>query len=223
MKVEVDALIASAKPVPVKYYGENDVVEDDKVNPPVIYKAQAQLYNELMKNGITVYVISAGSEEIVRMVVSDPQYGYNLPPENVIGVATLLRNATSKEITTSRLQIEQKSYNQQNNLDLVYTPILWSPLTWYSGKWAAILEYIDPWKKPVLVAGDTPISDGPMLFQGVDIKKGGIHLWVNRSQRNFGVLQTMIATNAAAQAKEGLDVTADKNWVVVTPSQLLNS
>lgn len=60
-----------------------------------------------------------------------------------------------------------------------------------------------------------------MLFQGVDIRKGGIHLWVNRRQRNFETLQQMIATNAAAQAKEGLEVTADKNWVVVTPAQLL--
>lgn len=156
----MDELVASATPVQVKYYDENGKPTDAKVNPPVIYKAQAQLYNELMNNGITVYVISAGSEEIVRMVASDPKYGYNLPAENVIGVATLLRNATSQEVTTSRLQIGQKTYNQQSNQNLVYTPVLWSPLTWYSGKWAAILEYIDPWKKPVLVAGDTPVSDG---------------------------------------------------------------
>ena len=30
----------------------------------------------------------------------------------------------------------------------------------------------------------------------------------------------MIARNAAAQAKEGLPVTADKNWVIVTPEQI---
>lgn len=193
------------------------------MNPPVIYKAQAQLYNELMNNGIAVYVISAGSEEIVRMVASDPKYGYNVPPENVIGVATLLRNATSQEVTNSRLQIQESAYNQQSNQDLVYTPTLWSPLTWYSGKWAAILEYIDQWKKPVLVAGDTPVSDGYMLFHGVDINKGGIHLWVNRSQTRLEELQGMIQDNAAAQAREGLQVTADKNWVFVQSSQLIGA
>lgn len=33
-------------------------------------------------------------------------------------------------------------------------------------------------------------------------------------------LNGMIAQNAAAQAKEGLAVTADKNWVIVTPEQI---
>jgi hypothetical protein len=30
----------------------------------------------------------------------------------------------------------------------------------------------------------------------------------------------MMAKHAAAQAKEGLPVTADKNWVVVTPAEI---
>ena len=46
-----------------------------------------------MENGIEVYVVSAASEELVRMVASDPKYGYNVKPQNVIGVSLLLRTA----------------------------------------------------------------------------------------------------------------------------------
>ena len=213
--------MASDQPINATYL-DDGVPTPISVNPPQIYQAQVELYNELMRNNITVYVITAASEELVRMVASDPKYGYNVPPENVFGVATLLRNATSGALTNSQLQIANDEYDQSANLALVYTPTLWSPLTWYSGKWAAILEYIDQWKKPVLVAGDTPTSDGYMLFHGVDVRKGGIHLWVNRRESYFEDLQEMISENAAAQQKEGLEVTADKNWVVVTPEQILD-
>lgn len=60
-----------------------------------------------------------------------------------------------------------------------------------------------------------------MLFHGVDVNKGGIHLWVNRSASAFETLNEMIAENAAGQAENGLEVTADKNWVVVTPPEIL--
>lgn len=219
LKGYVDELMDYNQPINSTYLDEG-VVTPISVNPPEIYQGQVELYNELMRNNITVYVITAASEELVRMVASDPKYGYNVPPENVIGVATLLKNATSGALTNSRLQIENGEYDEQANLDLLYTPTLWSPLTWYSGKWAAILEYIDQWKKPVLVAGDTPTSDGYMLFHGVDVGKGGVHLWVNRRESYFEDLQEMISENAAAQAENGLQVTADKNWVVVTPPDI---
>lgn len=220
LKTHVDALMESAQPINTTYL-DDGVVTPISVNPPVVYPGQVELYNELTRNNITVYVITAASEEIVRMVASDPKYGYNVAPENVIGVATLLRNASSGALTSSRLQIEHGAYDEQANRALVYTSTLWSPLTWYSGKWAAILEYIDQWKKPVLVAGDTPTSDGYMLFHGVDVAKGGIHLWVNRREAYFEVLQDMIVENTAAQVEYGLPVTADKNWVVVTPPDIL--
>jgi hypothetical protein len=67
--------------------------------------------------------------------------------------------------------------------------------------------------------GDTPTSDGYMLFHG-GCGKGGIHLWINRKAKYMDQLNGMIAKHAAAQAKEGLPVTADKNWVIVTPEQI---
>ncbi|WP_339489718.1 haloacid dehalogenase-like hydrolase [Pseudomonas sp. EL_65y_Pfl2_R95] len=219
LKGYVDELMASGKPVPSTYY-DGDKVKTIDVQPPKVFAGQTELYNKLMENGIEVYVVSAASEELVRMVASDPKYGYNVKPQNVIGVTMLLKNRQSNELTTARKQVSAGTYSEKANLDLELTPYLWTPATWMAGKQAAILTYIDQWKKPVLVGGDTPTSDGYMLFHGVDVKKGGIHLWVNRKDKYMTQLNGMIKANAEAQAKEGLPVTADKNWVMVTPDDI---
>ena len=54
----------------------------------------------------------------------------------------------------------------------------------------------------------------------MDVAKGGIHLWINRKDKYMTQLEGMMAQNAAAQAREGLPVTADKNWVIVKPDQI---
>lgn len=220
LKGYVDELLASGEDIPVTYFDEDEIVEDT-VTPPRIFQGQVELYTALQANGIEVYVVSAAHEELVRMVASDPQYGYNVPPENVIGVTTLLRNASSGELTTARKQIAEGDYDQEANLDLVYGTYLWTPATWFAGKWAAILTYIDEWKLPVLVAGDTPGSDGYMLFHGVDTGKNGIHLFVNRSESNWVEIQEMISENTAGQIENGREVTADKNWLFVDPEEIL--
>lgn len=219
LKTYVDELMALNATVPTTYY-DGDVVTDTEVSPPTIFTGQVELYNRLMNNGIAVYVVTAASEELVRMVASDPQYGYNVKPENVIGVSLFMKNA-SGTLTTSRKQITDGEYDEQANLDMVMTPLLWTPATWMSGKWAAILTYIDMWNKPVLVGGDTPDSDGYMLFQGVDVSRGGIHLWINRKDAYLTQIKAMMASNAKGQKKEGLPVTADKNWVIVKPADIL--
>ena len=218
LKGHVDDMIAGQKNITTTYYSGNNIT-NITVTPPRIFKGQVELYNELQRNGIDVYVITAANEEIVRMVAADPKYGYNVKPENVIGVSMLLKNSTGG-LSTARLQVEEKSYNETANLDSIVTPYLWSPLTWYSGKWAATLEYIDQWKKPVLVAGDTPISDGYMIFHGVDVRKGGIHLWVNKRQRDLDAILKMQEENVKGQRENGLEVTADKNWVYVKPAEI---
>ena len=219
LKGYVDELMASGKPVPATYY-EGDVVKNIDVQPPKVFTGQAELYNKLMENGIEVYVMTAASEELVRMVAADPKYGYNVKPENVIGVTTLLKDRKTGELTTARKQISAGKYDEKANLGLELTPYLWTPATWMAGKHAAILTYIDEWKKPVIVGGDTPTSDGYMLFHDVDVAKGGIHLWVNRKDKYMAQLNGMMAKHAAAQAKEGLPVTADKNWVIVKPDEI---
>jgi len=219
LKGYVDELMASGKPVPSTYY-DGDVVKNIDVQPPKVFTGQAELYNKLMENGIEVYVMTAASEELVRMVAADPKYGYNVKPQNVIGVSTLLKDRKTGELTTARKQITAGKYDEKANLGLELTPYLWTPATWMAGKQAAILTYIDEWKKPVLVGGDTPTSDGYMLFHSVDVAKGGIHLWVKRKDKYMTQLNGMMAKHAAAQAKEGLPVTADKNWVIVKPEEI---
>lgn len=138
LKGYVDELMALNGTLPVQYWDGDEVVQDE-VNTPQIFRGQVELYNTLMANGIDVYVMTAASEELVRMVASDPKYGYNVPPENVIGVTLMLRNETSGELTNARKQIEAGDYDEQRNLDLVFGTYLWTPATWFSGKWAAVL------------------------------------------------------------------------------------
>lgn len=221
LKGYVDELMALNTTISTSYY-DGDVAVPTEINPPQIFRGQVELYNRLMANGIDVYVISASSEELVRMVASDPKYGYNVPAENVIGVTTLLKNTTTGDLTTARKQITDGVYDPTANMDLQITSYLWTPATWQTGKFAAILSYIDNWKMPVLVGGDTPASDGPMQFHGVDVtNKGGIHLWVNRTASAWEEISGMMSDYAQEQADLGLDVTADKNWVVVSPEDIL--
>ena len=219
LKGYVDELMAYGKPIPTTYF-DGDKVTAMEVQPPKVFTGQTELYNKLMENGIEVYVMTAASEELVRMVAADPKYGYNVKPQNVIGVTTLLKNRDTGELTTARKQISAGTYKPEANLGLELTPYLWTPATWMAGKQAAILTYIDQWKKPVLVAGDTPSSDGYMLFHSVDVNKGGIHLWINRKAKYMDQLNGMIKQNAEAQKAQGLPVTADKNWVVVKPEEV---
>jgi phosphoserine phosphatase len=220
LKCYVDELMAYNTTIPVKYWDGDEVVSST-VSPPRIFRGQVELYNALMDNGIAVYVISASHEELVRMVASDPKYGYNVPPKNVIGVTTMLKNVTTGDLTNARIQIEAGTYDYEANLDLVVGPYLYTPATWYAGKWAAILTYIDQWKRPVLAGGDTPGSDSYMQFHGVDVGKGGIHLWINRKDSYYAQILKEQEENAKGQRENGREVTADKNWVVVKPVDIL--
>ncbi|USP77683.1 hypothetical protein yc1106_04957 [Curvularia clavata] len=219
LKGYVDELMAFNSTIKTQYWDGDEVITSS-VHTPQPFKGILELYSALQSNGIAVYIMSASHEELVRMVASDPKYGYNVPPENVIGVTTVLKNATSGELTNARKQIAAGTYNQTANLDLVVTPYLWTPATWFEGKWAAILKYIDPWKRPILVGGDTPGSDTYMQFHGVDVQKGGIHLWINRKDSYFKQLQEEIKNNTQGQIANGREVTANKNWVYVKPDEI---
>ncbi|KAH6692314.1 phosphorylcholine phosphatase [Plectosphaerella plurivora] len=221
LKGYVDELMSFNGTISATYY-EGDEVTSTTINRPQPFRGQQELYNRLMENGIAVYVMTAASEELVRMVASDPKYGYNVPPENVIGVTMLLRNESDiSNPTVARKQIADGVYDEKANLDLVLTPYLWTPATWMAGKHAAILTYIDEWKKPIIVGGDTPDSDGYMLFHDVDVAKGGVRVWINRRDSYMEQLNGMIKNNTEKQEALGLDVTADKNWVIVTPEEIL--
>lgn len=219
LKGWLDEMLAAGKPIPSSYL-DGETVKAIEIKPPKFMPGMQELYKTLMANGIEVYVMSAASEELVRMVLADPKHGYGAKPENVIGVSMLLKDRKTGELTTARKRVEQKKYQPQALLDWELTPYLWAPMTWFEGKQAAIQTYIDPWKKPILVAGDTPVSDGPMLFRGTDVERGGVRVWVNRRDKYLAQIQAMQKSHAEAQKAQGLPVTADRNWIVVKPDQL---
>lgn len=220
LKVYVDELMALNTTIPTTYF-EEGVLTKTNINPPIVFRGQAELYNTLMKNGIEVYVVTASSEDVVRMVAADPKYGYNAKPENVIGINNLLKNKATGAFTFPRKDVIAGTFNKTDYSNYEMTPYMMAPGTWKEGKWAAIQQYINMWKKPILVAGDTPSSDGPMLFHGVDVRRGGVHLWVNRKDKYMKQLEGMMHDYAAAQRAEDLEVTADKNWVIVKPEDIL--
>jgi hypothetical protein len=83
------------------------------------------------------------------------------------------------------------------------TPFLWSPLPWQEGKVAAIMAYIDPVKRPLLVAGDSR-SDWAMLFHS-----GGVRLWVDRN--------AVTSATLLAERRRRVD---ERGWVIETPVSL---
>ena len=222
LKGYVDELFAYGKPIPVTYY-DGDKVVQGTVKPPSIYPGQRELIKSLQRNGIKVTIVSAASEELVRMVASDPKYGLDIPPQDVYGASLLLKDPKTGQLTTARKQISDghfldAAYPEQQHMSMVLTPQLWSPETWYQGKEAAIRDYIDPVRKPVLVAGDSP-SDWAMLFYA-DTGRGGTRLWVDRKPEYTGKLATERKTMSAHQQSAGLAPTADNGWIVVTPTDL---
>jgi len=219
LKGYVDDLLAYGKPIPAEYY-VGDQLTKTQVQPPQFYRGMQELYHALRDNGIEVYVVSAASEELVRDVLSDPKHGYGAKPQNVIGVSMLLKDPVTGNLTTARKEIAEGSYDPRELADDKLTPTLWAPLTWFQGKPAAIDTYIDQWRKPILVAGDTPVSDGPMLFQSTDVEHGGTRIWVNRKDKYLTQIQDMQKANAARQEELGQPVTADKNWLVVKPDEI---
>ena len=219
LKGHLDDMLTQGKPIPAQcYVGDEQVLVE--VEPPRLQRGQQELYQALMAHGIEVYVVSAASEELVRMVLSDPRYGYHVKPQNVIGVSLLLRERSSGGVTTARKLIAENRYDPKALLDHELTHALWAPLPWYEGKQAAIHTYIHPWKKPILVAGDTPASDGPMFLRAPDIERGSLRLFVARTDRYRDHIHVLQADHAEHQRAHGMPVTADRNWIIVTPEQI---
>lgn len=219
LKGYVDELLAYGRPIPAEYV-ENGKVTRTEVDAPRFSTGMRELYKSLRRHGIEVYVVSAASEDLVRMVLADPKYGYGVKPQNVIGVSMLLKDRRTGDVTSARKEIAAGTYDPAKLAKRELTPKLWAPLTWYEGKPAAINTYIDEWKKPILAAGDTPKSDGPMLFHSADVEHGGVRVWVNRKESSMKELDGMKKANAERQRELGQKVTADKRWLTVTPDQI---
>lgn len=220
LKKHVDEMMAAGKPVPVSYY-EGDKLVRSTVNPPRPFAAMQALYQKLHENGITVYVMTAANEELVRMVASDPRYGYNVRPENVIGVNVLLKDRHSGKLDSARLQIRRGQYDPAANLDnMQLTAFLMNPMTWFEGKHGSIVGWIHQWRKPVLVAGDTARSDGYMLLNSTDVDRGGLRIWVDRKDKYTLEIARWRKQADAEQKALGQPPTASRNWITVKPRDL---
>lgn len=222
LKNQVDSLYAYDRPIKVKLWNEDNIGESE-VSPPSIFPAQRELINVLQNNGIDVYIVTASLEELVRMIVSDPKYGYNINPKNVIGVTCLLNDPKTNFYTTARKQIEMghfydETYTKNYHYSLSLTSFLWTPATWYIGKLAAIKEYIDPVRRPILVAGDSP-NDYWMLFYS-NVENSGVRVWVNRNDENMKRTERAIINREKEEKENGITPTANLGWIYVTPEEL---
>ena len=135
---------------------------------PQIFPAQRELIHTLQSQGVEVWIVSASLEEIVRMVASDERYGVNLPPERVIGVNLIMNSPNDDSFLVGPIERRQgcqgnEYYFSEERLGYKLSTVPYAPLTWYGGKVAAILEWIESIDKPMLVAGDSP-NDFYMQF-----------------------------------------------------------
>ena len=219
LKGHLDGMLALKEPLAAEAIVEGQL--QAQLHPvPRMLRGQQELFAALRHHGIEVFVVSAAAEELVRMIVSDHRYGYHVKPENVIGVSLVLKNRQTHALTTARKLIAQGVYQPDALLDFELTHTLWAPMPWYEGKYAAIRSYIHKWKRPILVAGDTPQSDGPMFFRGPDVAAGGLRLFMARGDVHWGKMQALQAEHGQAQAEHGMSVTAHQNWLRVSPEEI---
>jgi hypothetical protein len=223
LKVLVDDLMAYQGPIPVRYRSGGKLILD-VVRPPRPYPGQVELVRHLMKAGVKVYVVTAASEDLSRMVACDPRYGLGVKPENVVGVILWLRDPKTGALTTTRREIRRTGAFPATPADLarrgamLTTPYLAEPASWYVGKLAAIQSTIDPVRRPFLVAGDSP-SDWWMLFYS-DAGHGGVRVWIDRKIGYTEKLRIARQARAAAEVSAGLPPQADANWVIVTQAEI---
>ncbi len=219
LKRDVDALMARDEPIPVRYEKNGEVVSG-VVERPQVFAAQRELIAALRAHGIHIYVVTAASEELARMILSDPQYGIDIAPQDVIGVTMVLRDPASGALTTARSQIAKghfldATYPREKHMAMVMTPTLWAPNTWYEGKVAGIRKYIDAVRKPLIAAGDSP-SDWPMLFQA-----SALRIWVERSAARTAALEQAKAQHAAQEEQLGQEPEAAQGWLIVPQKELV--
>jgi len=220
LRTHVREMISSKARMRARVGPEGGSVE---IDPPAVYPAQVQLVRALMAEGIEVYVVTAALEELVRMVVSDPEYGLGIPPENVIGVNLLIRGEDgsiacgARERTAGRKGTDW--YFGAGRMRGVLTGYLYTPASWYAGKLAAIKEYIHPDRRPILVAGDAP-NDHFMLFY-CDVEAGGVRLFVRRKEASWQATQEAIRLRAMGKGYRKADPLPERGWLFVTPEDLL--
>ena len=125
--------------------GEAGIVRGIYDNGLRIRPEMANLYHELKRNGIDVYIISASMQELIEVFATDKSYGYNLEIENIY--------AMRLKSTTDNILVDEYNYEY--------------PFTQRKGKSEIIEKFIKPKynrKGPILVGGDA-VGDENMLTE----------------------------------------------------------
>lgn len=116
--------------------GKTGVVKISYVEGMRVVPEIADLMHTLQRNGIDVFVVSAGFEPLVKVNATRPEFGYNIPPDRVYGLR-LETSATGTYIAQAK-----KGH----------------PISYREGKAEIIRKYIAPRREgrdPIFVAGDS--------------------------------------------------------------------
>jgi phosphorylcholine phosphatase len=157
------------------------------------------------------YVVTASQEELVRMVVADPRYGFDIPASNIIGMRLALRSSNGKNL----LGLCDKRLSK-NYYESMITDSLSGITTWYSGKVAAIKEDIDPVKKPVVVAGNSESDLAMLHYAKTD---PGMRILVTENDEQQRLLKEKICTKKKLDDKNDPPLLKTKSWEFVSPGQ----
>ncbi|GAA2004189.1 phosphorylcholine phosphatase [Nocardiopsis rhodophaea] len=215
VKGYVDDLMKRDEPVATNMWEDGELV-DTEVATPEIYPAMKELIHALHEADIEVYVVTAAHEELNRMVVTDPDYGLDIPTGNVLGVQTLLENPGTGDIGT-RVELNERDIEVTD--DFEFTAHLSTPVTWQSGKAGVLQERVDPVQRPVLTGGDSSYTDEHLLFR-TDMDNGGLRIFVNRKEKYTSGIKAEAEQRAERQKELGLDADAEDGWIFVDPAEL---
>ncbi|MBC3456944.1 HAD family hydrolase [Pseudomonas mosselii] len=151
--------------------GKTGVVKVSYVEGMRVVPEIADLMHTLQRNGIDVFVVSAGFEPLVKVIATRPEFGYNIPSNQVYGLR-LETSAAGKYLAQAK-----KGH----------------PISYREGKPEVIRKYIAPRREgrdPIFVAGDSNSDFGNFsMLPGVSLGLIVNHL----STGDFGRVSTEAA------------------------------
>ncbi|MGF7108986.1 haloacid dehalogenase-like hydrolase [Treponema pedis] len=157
------------------------------------------LMQALRAKGIEVYICSASLEDVVRVFASNPKYGYNVKPENVIGMRL------EKDANGKYMPVYKKDY----------------PQTQAAGKTAAIKKEIAVkynGKGPIFVAGDSN-GDYDMAVDFVETQLVLIMNRIRKSSDRISKLSKLAVEETGKKDARAILQGRNENEGIFIPSQ----
>ena len=211
LKEHIDDLFNKNGSISYMAFQNDGSLVEKLIDRPAVFSWQQELRAFLFEKGIKVYVVTASQEELVRMVVADPKYGFDIPSSRVIGMRLALRSSNGKKLLGQYDKRLNKNYYES-----MITSSLSGMTTWYSGKVAAIKEYVDPVKKPVLVAGNSESDLAMLNYTKTD---PGMKILVTENDEQQNLLKEKICAMKGLGDKNERQLLKTKSWEFVSPDQ----